>query len=204
MFWYLSLYANGNDVTSLPFFLGTHKEKLKNTVEINKKHTLLRIYIFFFFSFWFLNSFSLPLPYDGNLWYRMLGIFIILHKSFFCLSTAAAAAVLLWLLAKNQSIFILYVCVCVSVCFWKGPNISLWSGNCRKKHKQNIYFFFFLENDMPLDLFGLEILTILLLLLVSCLMFDIYICTHTTTQFPPPLQPSGCCWFVRLKVFFFF
>ena len=119
------------------FLLGTHEEKLKKVCRNQQKttHTLLRIY--YFFSFWFLNSFSLPLPYGGNLWYRMLGIFIILHKSFFCLSTAAAA-VLLWLLAKNQSIFI-FICMCVCLCvfFEKGQTFPFWSGNCRKNTNKN-------------------------------------------------------------------
>ena len=125
------------------FLLGTHEEKLKKVCRNQQKttHTLLRIY--YFFSFWFLNSFSLPLPYGGNLWYRMLGIFIILHKSFFCLSTAAAAAVLLWLLAKNQSIFI-FICMCVCLCvfFWKRAKHFPFGLGIAEKTQTKIFNFF--------------------------------------------------------------
>ena len=129
------------------FLLETHKEKLKKSVEINTKttHTLLRIYIFLVFGF-FLNSFSLPLPYGGNLWYRMLGIFILYYTN-----PSSVSLLLLLLLCyfdcwpKINRYLYLYVCVCVCVCFFeKGPNISPLVWELQKKHKQKFLIFFYL------------------------------------------------------------
>ena len=86
----------------------------------------------------------------------------------------------------------MYVCVCLCV-FEKGQTFPFLVWELQKK-TQNKNFFFSLENDMPLDLFGLEILTILIIIIISLLsdVWYIYIFVHTQQHnFPPPYNLLG-------------
>lgn len=193
-FWYLSLYMRMEMIWSVFafFLLETHKEKLKKSLSKSTKKQHIHCYVYF--SFWFFLKFSLPFA----LWWKLVVsnaghiyyITQILLLSLYCCCCCATLTVG----QKSIDIYI-YMYVCVSVCFWKGPNISLFGlGIAEKNTKHKLFFFSLGERDMPLDLFGLEILTILIIIIISLLsdVWYIYIFVHTQQHnFPPPYNLLG-------------